>query len=918
MDKSLNWIAPWAKLGRGVDAIYPHRFHPVAYHLLDVGFCAMEIWNQILRPKIKRDLATRFGCSVEHLGRWFAFVIALHDIGKLWPGFQSQGNGAVNALTSLGYPFPRTANNSIKHALVSTKWMIEVLPRGLGDIKSIDRRLVTRLAYALGGHHGLFPRSAELNQVSLKGIEWEQSRQQMAIALAREFGVLGLDPPEWNEDDDPNQSPFVIFAGLTAVADWIGSNEDHFPWRGESRSLQVDPCDELKKYAEESRMLADQAMTMIGWKGLRTGEAGHATWSDIFGQNMTPRPLQSAAVKLVEELHEPGIVLAEAPMGEGKTEFAFFLMDHWLRNVDAQGLYVALPTQATTNAMFGRLCDFLDSRPHGSTNIHLLHGRAIINNAYGQLQSAAFADDHDDANRDEISTRLIAERWFAADKKQAMLAPFGVGTIDQSLLSVLQVRHGFVRLFGLAGKVVIFDEVHAYDAYMSTILERLLTWLGAMGSSVILLSATLPASRRKRLLEAYLLKEGLDTSFSEYPRLTYGDAYRAETIPITSDPSRRRKIALRQDITEENLVTNLKAFLSQGGSIAVIRNTVGAAQETYQSLKESLPGVTVILFHARFVFEDRDRIEKEVLRLFGRDRHAKGAHILVATQVIEQSLDLDFDLMVSDWAPVDLLLQRMGRLWRHHRSDRPKSFVAPTFWLIEPREFDSLKPSFGTSEFVYEPYILLGTYLVLKDRSALTIPDNIDGLIEDVYGDDQSVPEEYEAAYKSLRKSMREDIDFQTLEARSALFPSPIQEDDILREPTLDFDEDDPNVHPKRIAKTRDALPSVTTIFLYAVEGTHFFDAACTRPISLAKVPNKEITCELLMRSATISNQHYVRTLFKRDPQPTWEKNGLLRFCRLMTLDTLGQSLDEEIELTVDHEYGIRYDKKQFDEGSDR
>ena len=210
---------------------------------------------------------------------------------------------------------------------------------------------------------------------------------------------------------------------------------------------------------------------VLGWHDRPATDGkpkGFTTATDI----EKPRPLQHAIIPLAEKMDSPQLFVIEAPMGEGKTEAAWYVADCWDRHGGA-GTYVALPTMATSNQMFERVKKFLDLA--GGGNLMLLHGKAALNEQFDKLKYAARVYDPDGS-----TSGVVAESWFADNKKHRLLAPFGVGTIDQVLLSVLQTKHGFVRLFGLAGKCVILDEVHAYDAYMTTLLERLLRWLAAL------------------------------------------------------------------------------------------------------------------------------------------------------------------------------------------------------------------------------------------------------------------------------------------------------------------------------------------------------------------------------------------------------------------------------------------------------
>lgn len=294
------------------------------------------------------------------------------------------------------------------------------------------------------------------------------------------------------------------------------------------------------------------------------------------------------------------------------------MADRW-DHAGGAGTHVALPTMATSNGMFERVEKFLGS-VSGSADLQLMHGKAALSGLFVELKKRAAHPERQEevSDDDRRPSGVAAEGWFAGNKKHGLLAPFGVGTIDRALLAVLQTKHGFVRLFGLAGKCVILDEVHAYDADMSTLLERLLRWLAALGCPVVLLSATPPAERRATLLEAYSGKPvtpkrlaTTEDGWGDYPRLvTVGvDAGVADVRNFDADPKRDEKIHLEW-VEDAALAGNIKERSAAGGCAAVIRNTVGLGQTTFETLRghPAGSGITVELFHARFPFGQRDEI----------------------------------------------------------------------------------------------------------------------------------------------------------------------------------------------------------------------------------------------------------------------------------------------------------------------
>ena len=634
-------------------------------------------------------ISDAFGLAPEAAGHWVAFWAGAHDVGKISPAFQAKSDAARAALTGLGLTFPPLLDDR-PHGTVSAGVLWDLLAEATAW-PAIPRPLARRVAVAVGGHHGVFPRPSEydLPSSATGGRAWAEARREVLDLLAHALRLH--DFPAARSPADGDHTVFLLLAGLTSVADWIGSASEFFPFAG----VGVD----LAAYPAVAAQRAGRALDALGWTGW-AGDVPARTFIDLFPRCSPPRPLQQEAERQGERLTGPGLVLIESPMGEGKTEAALYLADRWTHAHGQRGVYVALPIQATSNQMFGRVRDFLAGRyPCDRVNLNLVHGGAVLSEPYQQM--LALAAVYDRAGRDGgAEGAVVAEGWFTP-KKRGLLALFAVGTIDQALLSVLQTRHGFVQLFGLAGKTVVLDEVHAYDAYMSTLLERLLAWLSALGASVVLLSATLPRAKRRRLLAAYA-GERVTADDCPYPRLLAVSGSRASVVHIPASPERHAAVAVRWQ-QPAGLATELRRALAGGGSAVVIRNTVVAAQETYLALRDGLreDGIEVSLFHARFLLGRRLEIEGDVLGCFGppadNPRRPRAA-VLIATQVVEQSLDLDFDLLVTDVAPIDLVLQRAGRLHRHRGRAARRGWEGPKSGCCDLRPtLRACRPSGATS-----------------------------------------------------------------------------------------------------------------------------------------------------------------------------------------------------------------------------
>jgi CRISPR-associated endonuclease/helicase Cas3 len=497
-------------------------------------------------------------------------------------------------------------------------------------------------------------------------------------------------------------------------------------------------------------------------------------------------------VKTARAMGGAGLMIVEAPMGVGKTEAALLAAEVLAHDSGANGCFVALPTQATTDAMFGRVRSWLDRIPGGAT-LTLAHGKAHLNDEYRGLARRGHIDE---------SCGAVAHDWLRGRKK-AGLAGFVVGTIDQVLLAGLKSRHVMLRHLALAGKVVIIDEVHAYDVYMSQYLHRVMEWLGAYRVPVILLSATLPDARRAELLAAYD-STAPRVQTPGYPAITATNI-EPQTLPL---PDRTVSVAVDRLGDDLDAVKSyLREHLADGGCAVVVRNTVRRVQETADHLADEFE---VTINHARFLACDRAEIDRELLRRFGPPTTAQGRprrHVVVASQVVEQSLDIDFDVMVTDLAPMDLLLQRMGRLHRHDRPDRAmraRCAVTGADWSTTPPT-----PVRG-STFVYDPHHLLRAAALLNGVEELSLPQDIARLVQDAYGDDRLGPESWQPVMGLARDQAAERARKRGASARTYLLPRP-SNDSLVGWLSASADEVDED-HHRSVAQVRDGADSLEVL----------------------------------------------------------------------------------------------------------
>lgn len=876
----------WAKTEKSTGKI-----HPLLYHMIDVGQVMLALWRTALPEQTRDQYAAWFKLSEADAGGLMAFWAALHDLGKAAPGFQRKFPAAVPRLENVGFVFPKPSLVPAPHGIL-TAWALKSL---LVEETGVSRSCARAIAHALGGHHGSWPTPSQFLPHALqeadKGIDlWDSARRSLFQEVRELFNpVIAVNLP--NETQEQNAF-LTLFSGFVSLADWIGSMSEMFPF--EEGNLNAGA------YAVLSAQRAQSALDTLGWTGW------HPDGSELSFMQMfpfTPNAIQEAVIATALNQSLPVMVILEAPTGIGKTEIALYLADHWLNIKKGRGLYIAMPTQATSNQMFGRFTDYLLNRyPQDQINPFLAHGGALLADGVNPAIAGIYDEDVSAQNG------IRAQSWFQP-RKRTLLAPFAVGTVDQTLMAVLQTRHFFVRMFGLGQKVVIFDEIHAYDTYMSALFQRLLGWLRQIGTSVILLSATLPENTRESLVAAWQGKKPVGLPQASYPRLTCTSPEGVTVIPLPSPASHLIKLD-KIDLDPMAIAAKFSRLLEQGGCAAVICNRVDRAQKVYQAIKQTgmiAPG-DLYLFHARFPFAWRETIENKVLDLFGKKGHRPKRAVVVATQVIEQSLDLDFDLMISDLAPIDLLLQRAGRLHRHPKNDvtRPANLSECRLVLCQPPEEDGC-PQFGNDEYIYDRSILMRTWLTINPRTEISIPDETSALIEAVYSsDDPQVPishrfvNELRAADEEKRRSSAKEI----FQAAQRIIASP-EDEDLLDNRNENLEEDDPKVHQAFQALTRLIEPSVSLICLHQTPNGPAFEPGAA-PVNLAWKPDFETIKQLLRCALTVQRREVVRHFLSSGDYP-WKDTAALSHHFLVVFDENGlcHLPDAPFTLKLDRETGL-------------
>jgi CRISPR-associated endonuclease/helicase Cas3 len=721
--------------------------HSIAYHSLDVTAVGAELIARD-RARLKR-IATAVGIDIETLRWTLPFFLALHDIGKYARVFQAKSPEHWS-VSSLGLYREIAPGNS--HVVTGFQLLVAFSDEGscrdvfetvMPGWSASERKILFR---ALAGHHGRPPPEEGIRSSLGSHDVCDACFTAAQAHIHAMFGLLR--PPVLPRRPASALNVLAVgLAGLFVLADWIGSAETWFPY-----AAPIDGDETLECYWRRAQVAARRA---VDEAGVSPALVKHFEgMSQLFGHVLVPSPVQVFA-ETVPLPDGPSLTIIEDVTGSGKTEAALTLAHRLMATARATGLYVALPTEATANAMYARLGASFRRlfTAEASPSLVLAHGHRALHEGFQDsvvdTASRALARNGSrDSGGDERPSSAECAEWIADDRRKAFLADVGAGTIDQALLAILPVKHQSLRLWGLADRVLIVDEAHAYDAYMTREIETLLEFQAALGGSTIVLSATLPQVTRRRFANAFRAGVSVgriatagDLQATDYPLVTIiGRDSKIEAAQPIRDGLARFVTATRVDDLEGALARVIAAAQA-GACVAFVRNSVDEAIAACDRLRAA--GLDPLLFHARFAMSDRQRIEAEVMGIFGpppTDAATRRGHVLVATQVIEQSLDLDFDLVVTDLAPIDLMIQRAGRLCRHARGVRPiagPELVVLSSDPIADPDKDWANRVLGRGARVYPNHALLWrSARALFRAGGIATPEGVRALVEAVYGDD--------------------------------------------------------------------------------------------------------------------------------------------------------------------------------------
>ena len=768
----------WGKCQQGDQS---DNYHLLAYHNLDVAACGYHI--------VKNDyfnsaeLFEQIGFSsdeTETAALWFAYFLAWHDIGKFANGFQQLFKHNNPNLVA---PDPAksylTRHDSLGHWLwknyliQESEIQLEHYNYNIDQIYNIWLLIMT-------GHHGKPPildakgNLAFNSQDKHASLDYIKAINKLFIVDNR---LAGYHTSFFDKKFRKILSKLSwLIAAITVISDWLGSNEHFFPFCSKSMELSEYWANYALANAEKAVATLPKRSSITPFNGIK----------NLFPFIEKPTPLQQQALSCQLTNIGPELFIMEDVTGAGKTEASMILAHRLMAAGKAHGIYIGMPTQATANGIYQRTAKVYgqlyqaDSHP----SLVLAHGASYMNPTFTQTIINLDNISQQKYLNNDNSASSECNEWFVDTRKKSLLAEVGVGTLDQALMAVMPFKHQSLRLLGLRHKLLILDEVHAYDSYMVKLLESLLHYHASQGGSAIILTATLPFFLREKLLNAFY--SGLTSTPSPltlntdlpFPLFTQLNQKNLVEQAIETRDEVKRQVNINWINNISSGIEKIKSAIEQGKIICWIKNSVADAISLYQQIKQNLhlDSKQILLFHSRFAYCDRLTIEQKTIEWAGKTSNntIRSAKIIIATQVIEQSLDLDFDEMISDIAPIDLLIQRAGRLQRHVRDkhgniksathqNQPRdernppilTVFAPT-WQDDPSEDWLDNPEFRNTKYVYANHAYLWfTQRVLRERGVITMPEEARLLIEAVYRHDLEPPKGLqEAFYKALGEQL--------------------------------------------------------------------------------------------------------------------------------------------------------------------
>lgn len=909
--------ALWAKTGDETEG-----WLSLPQHVADSYCVATALWDFWVPESLKATLVRLTGLDVEQVKTFYCFLAAGHDVGKASPDFQillefqPEYGFLLDQVEDAGLSLDSVRNieqkNRYRHdELSGALWAIRLKQAGFLQSRA---GAVTSVVEA---HHGLSadPMRAKKARkyVPKFSPEWISAQQELMDGIVKMTGARPV-LEELNTLPSLDASSLQLLCGLVVMADWIASNQHAFPL--------------VLEDGQESRIHAglDSIDLASPWEPKPVSDDAEQGFQDTFG--FSPRPLQTTAAQVAADIAEadgPALVIVEGPTGVGKTEAGLAIAQIVGASRGAQGVFFAAPTMATANGLYNRMVQWVSKSAQSDTvnSMYLAHSKSRLLKDFRKLHYSSIGERGDG--------QVVASQWTAGRKK-GLLSNFGVGTIDQVLMLALQVRHSMLRHVALAGKVIIVDEAHAYDAYMSNYLCTALAWLARYGATVIVMSATLPPKQRTELAQAFASQlydevkkeaESLMQS-SGYPLITTVTPRGVATT--TSEPGPTDLDATVEVIDDglDALGSQLDGMISEGGIALVICNTVRRAQMAFGYLKERYPD-EVELHHSAFIAKERANKE-DVLRKKLGPKASRGEGrperlIVVATQVAEQSLDIDADLLITDLAPMDLIIQRAGRVHRHQRpvEDRPTKLRSPRILMRGVDDHGSVPAINRGSQAIYDPAVLLATYALLPKK--FRRPDDIEGLVRRTYEliEEPIAPAEgWEELWEQARQKSARRRDAAEQKSKTFRIPEPRYAGKLVY--LFQNVVSSPADEEVGAAQVRDAEPSIEVIAIERNDYGYRPFGDSEEP-ELSDVLEPDFSQQLRLAESTLrlpawmtrreSDFDEVISSLEQQTPSSWQHAPLLKGQVALALGTNGEGTIGPYEVHYSAELGLRVNKAE-------
>ena len=882
---------------------------PLIAHMIDTKNVINWLYNHWLNQGQRNlFLQNMSDIDVQKLVRFLGYI---HDIGKATPAFQTKES--YNHDRDLDYDL-------LEHLLRNGFTNLDQLhlanarrtPHALAGEAILEREgLNTSVGAIIGGHHGKPQNDDSLRNVleiytsNFYQTDTPPNSKNHWLNVQKELINYGLNICGYDDIQSipkVKQPQAVLLEGLVIMADWLASSEylnDNF----DKPMFTLIPLQEDFDNLDMKQRFRNALMTWYQndvWQPDPVSDVAKE-YQDRF--NFTPRVVQKTMSEAIGNISDPGIVIVEAPMGIGKTEIALTAVEQIAGLTGRNGLFFGLPTQATTNAMFSRVDNWLTNiatSENTNIGIKLMHGKAQFNDEYRELPKAENVD---------TSGSVVINSWFSG--KKTILEKFTIGTIDQLLLMGLKQKHLFLRHLGLSGKIVVIDEVHAYDIYMDSYLLKAIEWLGAYHVPVIALSATLSARLRKNLVRAYVRGKYSDPNKyqaevgwqdnNSYPLLTFLDGQRLNQVDKFDNEGNNKTVVKvkRLQCDDEELINHIQDNIKDGGIAGVIVNTIKRAQDLAQLIPTDIP---VLILHSAFLATDRSKLEQKLQSLIGKKAKRPDKLIVIGTQVLEQSLDIDFDVLYTDIAPMDLILQRIGRLHRH-QIKRPLKLACPQVFIMGINSWGDYGDA---NEAIYDKYLLMKTDYFLPDQ--ITLPIDISCLVQKVYSKENDSEiggiSQVKQNYLDKRKKLRK---------RASVFQ--------IKPPFINFnihgwlDNNQPGVsknEERAQAAVRDTKETIEILLLKKTEtGVCLLNG---KSIEEDQVSSKEIARQIirLPHAVTFNIDESIDKLetITSEKYPEWQNDIWLKSALALTLDENNNVEFNGWQLHYSKKIGLTYTKE--------